>query len=563
MNHALTPSFDPYLTCSGVNIIPHKRNVMLCSGLYTELRDELSDFIASLELPGEVRGAWERIYSDPALARASLRSLRRSAAERWALEGVYDILSSRHSQALIKLERAAAIESNRAWTHFWIFLATYASSRLRRRPEGYPEALSAADRAIQLDASVPWFYLHRASILADFGRNDEAVDDFNRALELKPGFARFHFERGRMLAEIKRGEDAMPDVKELIRLFPGRGFSHAIQSLAAIESHKNAEALAAIDRAVSLERGSGVLRAWRGEIRRKAGLYQEALADFDRSFEIGSVDPLHYAWRGKARLTVGRIREAADDLDCAIRTHAHYKTAYAWRAEAFYKLRRYRQAVADAERIFPLNLESTWSCGVGSENPARGELRKERFLSELEIYQGRSAGALVFQGITLSQSSDPALRQRARSLLEDALRLSPCLAAAHAFLGIILDEAGDPSGLDHIERALKLSPAAALYHFFKAEALSRRARRVEAIEEFRRALAKDGMLRPVWPRYGRVLLELGRLQEAAAALDVAACLEPRNWGIFLDRAKVRRRFGDLRGAKLDLESARIKHAEDS
>jgi len=533
---------------------------LLRAGLNSELEEEYLDFVRGLELPGSLRGPLGRLYDDGAAARRAMRRVSRTTAVRWALEGVLHYLESWHARAVSCLEQALALGISQAWTHFWLALSRYAVARLRRRPEGYPQALAAADAAVALDAANPWFHLHRASLYADFGRPEEALADLGCALQAAMDSVRVRFERGRMLAELERYEEAMQDVRVLLRLFPERGFAHALHALAAIEARRVSEALQAIDRAVVVESNSGVNHAWRGEIRRKAGLYRQALADFDRSLELGSRDPLHFAWRGKTRLTVGDLHGAYADLTAAARTYPEYQSSYAWRAEANFKLGNSRQAVLDLERVYPLNLETSWSCEAGIDHPRRALLRRARFLSELRGCARKGPWTKTFRGMALYSSGAEAVRTEACRELRSALSESRRLAPAAAFLGLILARSGrGAEGLGLIEQALEMCPTKALYRGFRAEALAGLGRKREAAEEARIALMLDGMLRSVWTLAGRLHLELGAVEESRRLLEVAACLEPRRWEVYFWRAQARKAAGDLAGCRRDLDLARALH----
>src|ERR1035437_3588439 len=60
----------------------------------------------------------------------------------------------------------------------------------------YEEALTAFDRAIELDPGVSDFYYSRGSVYADLGMNQEALADFNHSIQLDPNRAATYNDRG-------------------------------------------------------------------------------------------------------------------------------------------------------------------------------------------------------------------------------------------------------------------------------------------------------------------------------------------------------------------------------
>lgn len=546
--------FDPYLSCSGCNIIPHARGVILRAGLNSELADEYRAFVDSLRLSAPVTMDLNAVYSHRRAAQNAARALPEGPAK-LGVRAAQLVLLSRHGEARALLDRAVRLDPRSAWLAYWRAFTTYADARLRRRPEVYPRALEEITRAIALAPGEVWFYLLRASLFADFGRADDAVADFDRALALRPDLGRAVFEKARLLAESERYEEAQPVVARLLQLFPGSGFARAVSALAAIEAKRIPEALAEIDAAVALEPRSGVLRAWRGEIRRKAGLYQEALPEFDIALdELKARDPLHHAWRGKTRLTLGDAAGAARDLSRAARDYPQYQSAFSWRAEALWKLGRARAALADLERVLPLNLETSWSCAAAHGDAERSAKRKARFLEELRAGPAGS-WADAFRGAALAPSSDPALRREAEGLLRAAAR-GAAAVPARTHLGRLLAAAGRfEEALALLRRAVRDRPDSAQCRFLLAEALAGAGRDAAALREARAAIGRDGFLRPAWTLAAGAAARSGRKDEARTLLEVAVCLEPRKAEAFRLRAGLRRGEGDLEGSRADLLAA--------
>ena len=63
----------------------------------------------------------------------------------------------------------------------------------------YEDALTAFDRAIELDPGVSDFFYSRGSAYADLRMNQEALADFNQAIRLDPNNAATYNDRGTIL----------------------------------------------------------------------------------------------------------------------------------------------------------------------------------------------------------------------------------------------------------------------------------------------------------------------------------------------------------------------------
>lgn len=129
-----------------------------------------------------------------------------------------------------------------------------------------------------------------------------------------------------------------------------------------------------------------------------------------------------------------------------------------------------------------------------------------------ELGQARSALGIAH---SIRRNGNAALRE-----LEAAVSLAPDYAEAHAWLGWVRLLRGDPEdALDPAERAVALDPLAPAYRVYFAEALLASGRPRDALREAAHA-------RDLQPSYGLahfvealVLHHLGRLEEAAEALD--------------------------------------------
>ena len=82
----------------------------------------------------------------------------------------------------------------------------------------YEEALTAFDRAIELNPDVSDFYYSRGSVYADLHMSQQALADFNRSIQLDPNPAAIYNDRGTIFSELARYVEALTDFDQAINL---------------------------------------------------------------------------------------------------------------------------------------------------------------------------------------------------------------------------------------------------------------------------------------------------------------------------------------------------------
>ena len=97
--------------------------------------------------------------------------------------------------------------------------------------------------------------------------------------------------------------------------------------------------------------------------------------------------------------------------------------------------------------------------------------------------------------LKFSAGSDPATKVKAVSLLRSALAFNGSLAESHYQLGkLALDDGDLPSGIEHLETAVRLKPGSSKFHFALARAYRRSGRSEQASKEsaeFQRLSAEE------------------------------------------------------------------------
>jgi tetratricopeptide (TPR) repeat protein/CHAT domain-containing protein len=185
----------------------------------------------------------------------------------------------------------------------------------------YEEALTAFDRAIELDPGVSDFYYSRGSVYADLGMNQEALADFNHSIQLDPNRAATYNDRGVIFRELRRYVEALTD----------------------------------FDQAISLDKNYAKAYNNRGLAYGVLGKYEEALKDLTRVIDIDKDVSFVYFSRGLTYGHLERFDEALNDFDRAIELDPNHADAYASRANIYNKLKRYEDALRDCDKAMALN----------------------------------------------------------------------------------------------------------------------------------------------------------------------------------------------------------------
>jgi CHAT domain-containing protein len=175
---------------------------------------------AQMKLAGAAGEVVERAQNDP-------------GAEAQHDAGVAMLLTRNAEEAIARLERAAATApSARTWND--LAAARYAAASDLGRPALYPQALAAADRALQLDKDLPEALFNRALVLERLGLADAAREAWSRYLEVDPS-SKWAEEARTHLAELPPSKQSskFDRVRPLLEEAAARGDAKALSGFLA------------------------------------------------------------------------------------------------------------------------------------------------------------------------------------------------------------------------------------------------------------------------------------------------------------------------------------------
>jgi tetratricopeptide (TPR) repeat protein len=300
----------------------------------------------------------------------------------------------------------------------------------------------------------------RAVAYSRSGQTKLAIEDFNRSVQLFPEHAATYNNRGNLLLSLGLAKEAIRDFDRATLLSPGYAAAFANRAGAYDRLGQPAEALRDYTRAIELMPQSAVPLAGRGRILLALGKPHAAIRDFGRAVNTDARFSNAYRGRAAAKLRIERYDDAIEDLSRAIAFDSGNVDVYLLRGHAYLGARNFASAIRDFARAVELDPKS-----------AEGH-----------------AGRGLANGYV--EAFDEALADLTR-----AIELDPRNATSFAYRAIVYNEAGQRDvGLKDVETALKLDPNRAEAFWARGAIAEAQERRLEALGEYRRALAANSSL---------------------------------------------------------------------
>jgi tetratricopeptide (TPR) repeat protein len=191
--------------------------------------------------------------------------------------------------------------------------------------EAYLQAERFAEKAIQLDPSVPESHLALGLVLLyhkwDF---KDAEIEFRRAIELSPNLVESHLDLAFLLASLGRFGEAVLECKRALELDPLSAFTCMMAGTILTTSHRYDEAIEVLRNAIELSPNSTLARLNLGMAYVKKGMIEEGISEIKLAIDISDgkmaelKSDLAYAY---AR--AGNINEVRNILADLLRINEH------------------------------------------------------------------------------------------------------------------------------------------------------------------------------------------------------------------------------------------------
>jgi Tfp pilus assembly protein PilF len=151
----------------------------------------------------------------------------------------------------------------------------------------FPEALVAAEQAIQLDPNFAAAYVNKGSVLVSLQRYQEALDTYDQAIQRAPNHAGAYNNKGAILYKLQRYEEALAAAEHSIQLDPDQANSQDTRGAVLIGLQRYEEAGVALDRALQLDPQAGAAYYHKGLLFQQLGQTTEAEQAFEKARELG------------------------------------------------------------------------------------------------------------------------------------------------------------------------------------------------------------------------------------------------------------------------------------
>jgi tetratricopeptide (TPR) repeat protein len=311
-----------------------------------------------------------------------------------------------------------------------------------RAVESFERAVSAYDRALQVDPLSAPAHRHLSYALRELGRLDEALAAIDRAIVIEPRDAAAHDGRGSALRSLQCFEEALTAYERASELGPRSSVVHTNRGTVLCDHlGRPAEALVAFDRALELEPRDLRARHNRGVALRELGRFDEALAASDATIAFAPGAPGSYSDRAAALLNLRRFEEALAACDVALELDPRHIRAHTNRAEALEDLGRIEEALEAYDRAIAIDERDVTALhNRGNVLHALG-----RFEEALEALDRTVAIDPRRGPAYASRAAVLAAQGKIEAAIEDctkAIRLGPDGAEPHCNLGQLLMRQG-------------------------------------------------------------------------------------------------------------------------
>ncbi len=185
----------------------------------------------------------------------------------------------RFEEALTALDRALEVQPHDAEALVSRGAVLYELKR-------YDEALASLERALTLRPDHAMAFYNRGAVLHQLERFEEALKSHQRGLALRPGYVPGLFNQGTTLNELKQFEGAVESFDRAIEIKPDYADALVNRGLALGNLNRFDEALASYDRALALQPHNGEALLNRGITLKDMKRFDEALASIDQALAL-------------------------------------------------------------------------------------------------------------------------------------------------------------------------------------------------------------------------------------------------------------------------------------
>jgi tetratricopeptide (TPR) repeat protein/serine/threonine protein kinase len=243
-----------------------------------------------------------------------------SAASDWYDKGIalYDL--GQYNDALSAFNKALELDPNKA--HAWY----YKGITLRSLGQ-YNDALTALDKAIQLDPNKAYAWNSKGNALADLGQYSDALTAYNEALQLDPNDVYAWTNKGNALVDLGQYSDALTAYNKALQLDPNKAYTWNGKGNALTDLGQYSDALTAYNKALELDPNYAFAWNGKGNALNNLKRYDEALAALNKALELDPNNARPWNNKGNALDGLGQYSDALMAYDKALQLDPNFTLA--------------------------------------------------------------------------------------------------------------------------------------------------------------------------------------------------------------------------------------------
>ncbi len=235
----------------------------------------------------------------------------------------------------------------------------------------YEDAISAYDKAIEIDPQNSTLWRSKAIALRDSGRFPEAIEAYGRAAELNPQENGIWNIQGFLLSELGRYSEANEAYDKAIQADPESAGAWGSKADALDNMGRHDEAVKAYEKSIEIQNNSidanpQDSNSWagKGHALMKMGRNDDALKAYDKAIETASSAPpfmaetaFAKAWAGKASVLdrMGKHDEALKAFDKALEFSPDYSLVLQWKGDTLMDRGKYEDALKAYEKAIDMD----------------------------------------------------------------------------------------------------------------------------------------------------------------------------------------------------------------
>lgn len=216
-----------------------------------------------------------------------------------------------------------------------------------QRTKVWHDSITLYTDAINNGYKAAILYNNRGAVLADSGRNEEALKDFIALVELKPRYPNGWRNKGLIHERLKQYDEALQSFSEQIKTHPHDPKNYLSRGTLYVSRNDFEKAINDFTKFIELNPNSGEGYYARSEALGKSGKLEEALSDINKAISFSPDNAQAYNNRGIIYSLSGKYQEAVHDFTKSLQLKPDNAGAYLNRALAYKGMGKYAEALHD------------------------------------------------------------------------------------------------------------------------------------------------------------------------------------------------------------------------